>query len=116
MTASEIVFALIGPLTAGAWFIATHFNDKHTRSLIGEEVGRIIDVKLAAFRDTLNGQRGFRRTESCDLMMKPLTERVDAVEGDLRDLHGYAHNSRRALANEVMRLQSRMENLHSEGD
>lgn len=96
----ETLMWLSGPTTAVAWWAFTRLNDKHTRELIREEFGRMIDVKLANFKKELNSETGYRRTESCGLMMGALGQRVDAAAESIQDLQRHQMQARRAVAGE----------------
>ncbi len=86
MTTMEVVMWLSGPTTAVAWWAASRLNDQHTRKLITEEFGQLIDIKLAAFKKDLNSEQGYRRSESCTLMMQAMNTRVAAAEEDTHEM------------------------------
>jgi hypothetical protein len=87
--------AVSGPVTGAIWFLNSLATEKRTRKIVAEELNKLIDVKLSKFKselkvptladlkDELNGPKGFRRSESCDLMMKPVDDherRIRALE------------------------------------
>jgi hypothetical protein len=78
--------AVTGPLSGVVWYFAQRSLEKRTRGIVKEELSGIIDLKLSAFKEQLNGPTGFRRSQSCDLMMKPHDEAIARISSELHAL------------------------------
>lgn len=86
----EVLLAIAGPASGAVWWLVTIASEKRTRNTIREEFSQIIDAKLdaklVAFKKELNSEAGYRRSESCTLMMNAVAQRLDAAEEDIHEI------------------------------
>lgn len=123
----EIVTEELGNLIA----VKLAEADQRTRAVVNddrekikEDLGNLIAVKLAAFKGELNSPQGYRRSESCTLMMEPLEKRmadaeeqletlpVCATKDALQELSEYAHEARHELNNSLHAVTLQLDRDH----